>query len=389
MLPIELLLSMGMLCSTDKLDQRLDAVQREARFILKTIARLRHMQNVSLLFNSPSRQMDNQLYLDDIWQISMTKCRTMFRRMLGPEQPDVIEDVEKVAAEAVNAVSDEIEHPSCLVPGPPLTRTADRRRSASAPQRPSARLAIHKNRLSHPPYVLIASPISHLTNCYASSRPVDTITVVVDAQSQSIFQVHTHLLSPTCRTQEQEILILDQVPLTCIYLPGVTVSDFTTFHYWTLTGRILQYPARGSTWYTESQAQLLISALALGIKLDNTDYQNAALSEFLSLAPQLEWPEDYVNAIFSATEKSSVLGRVHPARRMIVAIVAAKTCGKGKRAVRQGFRVMGVEGSGERVARKTFWNMYDEFCHIKGGVCGWPRCLEEVVVDSGVGGDRW
>ncbi|KAF2765127.1 hypothetical protein EJ03DRAFT_331254 [Teratosphaeria nubilosa] len=367
MLPIELVLGMGMLCSTNKLDERLDAVQREARFIFKTIARLRNMQNVPLLFNSPGSPMDNQIYLDDIWQYSMTKCRTMFRRMLAPERQDIIEDVEKVAAEAIT--SDVIEHPPCLLPGSPLTRTVNRRRSASVPQRPSARLTIRNNRLSYPP-----------------AKPLDTITVVVDAQSQSIFELPKCLLSPTHQSQEQETLTLNHTLITCLYLPNITVSDFTTFHHWALTGRILQYPAKGSIWYTESQAHLLISALSLGIQLDNTDYQIAALSEFYSLAPQLEWPEDYVNAIFSATEKSSVLGRVHPARRMIVAIVAAKTCGKGKRAVRQGYRVMGVEGNGERVARKTFWGMYDEFCRrVEGGECGWPRSLQEVVG----GGHGW
>ena len=96
------------------------------------------------------------------------------------------------------------------------------------------------------------------------------------------------------------------------------------------------------------------------------------MREFLALAPWIEWQEDYVDSVWSVTanwRNSHIFdqldnfeqGRLmHPMRQLIVAIVAAKTVGKGKRNVRTGPRDMGVERE-DQITERCFWMKYDEY----------------------------
>ena len=102
------------------------------------------------------------------------------------------------------------------------------------------------------------------------------------------------------------------------------------------------------------------------------------MQEFSALAPLLPWPEDYVNPVFSATVGIES-EELHPARRMIVAIVAAKTCGHGKRKARQGPRDKGVS-RGDRIEHDTFWGMYDAYCAKTGPECDWPEDVHEFLI---------
>ncbi|KAI6881845.1 hypothetical protein KC355_g22027, partial [Hortaea werneckii] len=117
-------------------------------------------------------------------------------------------------------------------------------------------------------------------------------------------------------------------------------------------------------------------ALHLGITLHSIPYQSLAITSLLDLGPYIPYPEDLVNPIFSSTAHYE--SPDHPARQVIVAIVAAKTCGAGKRRVRQGPRDRNVE-RGDRIESGTFWKMYDAFVREQGPECGWPGCVEEVV----------
>lgn len=119
------------------------------------------------------------------------------------------------------------------------------------------------------------------------------------------------------------------------YLPKVTVTDFHDFAKYLQTGKVLQYPHNDVEYAIEQHARQLVNAIKLGIGFNHGGYTRAAEREFLALGKLLPWPEDYVNGVFEATKG---LGVPHSARKLIVAIVAAKTCGRGKRGVRQGPR---------------------------------------------------
>ena len=159
-----------------------------------------------------------------------------------------------------------------------------------------------------------------------------------------------------------------------VYLPNVYTSHFFDFQRWLRKGRILLTTVSHTPpWVVESSASRLVDAIKLAIVLESKDYQKAAMNEFLWTARFLEWPEDYVNTIFDITEASSkASGRAHPARRMIAAVIAARTIGPGKRKVRQG---PGEKGGTERIARSQFWEMYDY--HVRrNDACHWPEGCE-------------
>ncbi|KAK3701413.1 hypothetical protein LTR37_015511 [Vermiconidia calcicola] len=162
-----------------------------------------------------------------------------------------------------------------------------------------------------------------------------------------------------------------------VYLPNVYTSHFFDFQRWLRKGRIL--PATASyapPWVVEGRASRLVDAIKLAIVLESKEYQKAAMNEFLWTARFLEWPEDYVNTIFDITEASSkASGRAHPARRMIAAIIAAKTVGPGKRKIREG---PGEKDGDGRISRSHFWEMYDY--HVKSNdACHWPEGYEEFL----------
>lgn len=82
-----------------------------------------------------------------------------------------------------------------------------------------------------------------------------------------------------------------------------------------------------------------------------------------------------MNEIFAVKGKEE--GRV--ARRLIVAVVAAKTGGvKGKGKGKGDWLGVNVE-RGERIKSSTFWGMYDEYCWRKGGCCRYPVTLQEAI----------
>lgn len=88
-----------------------------------------------------------------------------------------------------------------------------------------------------------------------------------------------------------------------------------------------------------------------------------------------------MNDIFAATATTTTSGKFrqeppHPARKLIVAIIAAKTMGKGKRKVRTGPRDGSSLQAGSRIASTTFWKMFDAYCARVGGgegECGYPE----------------
>jgi len=139
-------------------------------------------------------------------------------------------------------------------------------------------------------------------------------------------------------------------------------------------------PHNNVEYAIEHQGRTLVSAISCGVLMENIAYQRAAMQEFLILAPLLQWPEDYVNSIFSATSAAGKETEVpHPARQMMVAVVAAKTCGKGKRKVRQGPREKGI-ARGDRIETGTFWGLYDAYCAKSGQECAWPTSVDEFMM---------
>ncbi|KAK5135526.1 hypothetical protein LTR08_005161 [Meristemomyces frigidus] len=205
-----------------------------------------------------------------------------------------------------------------------------------------------------------------------SGSELDYVRVIVDEHSQVVFDVPRRHLSEVLKTQQPEtVIVRDQdhdaeISITSIFLRKANWATFADFVAWTKTGGIIQYPHNNTEWIIEHHARRLKDALALGINLKSTEYQRAALSELHALGPLLDWPEDFVSDIFVAT------GDDHPARRLIVAMVAAKTCGNGKRRVRQGPRDRNVE-RGDRICSGTFWKMFDAYCLEHGPECRYPE----------------
>lgn len=233
---------------------------------------------------------------------------------------------------------------------------------------------------------------------------LDTTTLIVDQRSQCLFDIpRKHILHLVSTLEAQTITIpatrAGEEPRICegIYLPAVCASDFADFLYWTRYGRILPHPPTETSpeYHLDCSARRLISAISLAHHtLQSPAYMQAALTEFHALGHLLPYPEDFVNSIFAATntvapaqpgEKpkrvQSIAGLPqHSARKLIVAVVAAKTCGQGRRAVRVGPRGW-VKGEDEgRVRSTTFWRMFDECVEGREVVgAGYPQTLDEVL----------
>lgn len=233
----------------------------------------------------------------------------------------------------------------------------------------AAQVSLNHPRRSFPlasPQILMSIRSSHL----------DTVTVIADEQSQAVFDIPRQHLSELLETQDPETVVVHDrdteaaKSVTGIFIRKVDFASFYDFVQWTKNSRILQYPHENAEWLVEHHARRLVDALALGVNIKSTEYQCAAVSELHTLGPLLTWPEDLVNIIFAAT--SAYSPGDHPARQLIVAIVAAKTCGAGKRKARQGARDRNVE-RGDRISSTTFWKMYDAYCMEQGPECPYPE----------------
>lgn len=230
----------------------------------------------------------------------------------------------------------------------------------------------------------------------SSDRPLEIAHVVVDSRNdhQTTFDLPMEWLTRTSQYFARLFYNASKQPnaddLTNVYLPAIYTSHFFDFVRWLRENKIVPTLHMYATYALEHNARRTIDALALGVYIESEEYQIAAMREFLTLSKHLEWPEDFVNLIFTGTamfgdahgfKHTSVADKakiVHPARRMIVAILAAKTVGRGKRKVRVGPRDKGIE-RGDRIASTTFWEMYDELVRtrIQGGECRWPERVEE------------
>ncbi|KAK3630100.1 hypothetical protein LTR56_017626 [Elasticomyces elasticus] len=236
----------------------------------------------------------------------------------------------------------------------------------------------------------------------ANGRPArDSVTFIIDARSQALVYIpRKYVPAALLNAQKPERLSIQPNPSSDeqeqhqgIYLPSVTLADFTDFSHWTRTSRILPYPFATAEsgvqdWLLEHSARRLICALSLAITtLGSEEYAQAGVAELSNLVPLLEWPEDYVNAIFAATRPESSPANTpqpatakpvgnsfdpqqwdttHPARQLIVSVIATKTHGPRKqRNVRLGPRRKNLESEEEvdtRIRSGTFWSMYDWYC---------------------------
>ena len=221
--------------------------------------------------------------------------------------------------------------------------------------------------------------MSVLTSSSYSS--LDKATVIVDRQAEAVYQIPIKWLVTTswkffnfyANQLPHEI-----EPYNIMRLAEIRCSVFHDFYRWMIheDGTVEPWCICAS-YATESAALRLCNAVQFGIYIDCAEYQLAAMKEFLGVAKFLEWPEDFVNEVWIATEtweygeafKEIDLDvraeMVHPMRRMIVAVVAAKTVGKGKRVVRTGPRDGGID-RGDQIAVDEFWGMYYEYVKTHG-----------------------
>ena len=165
-------------------------------------------------------------------------------------------------------------------------------------------------------------------------------------------------------------------------LPYVKPPHFFDFFNWLLTGRITGDLPPGSQpemveIAVKSLCRTLVDAVRLGVYLGSEEYQTAAMMEFLSFGRQLQRPEDYVNGIFGGTATPGRLGRrMHPARKMIVAVVAAKRCGRGqgKAEVVPAQNWLNLH---DPICWDVFWHMYDAYVRDCDWECDYPESIEE------------
>jgi hypothetical protein len=209
-----------------------------------------------------------------------------------------------------------------------------------------------------------------------SSHALEVATVTVDDRCETVFGIPLKWLTRTSKLfatwyagRGEEKYILAGNPSRLGSVPSQIFCDFAR---WLHRNRIADPWCVEAPYLVEATARRLVDALDLGIFLDSAEYQLAAMREFLALAPFLEWPEDYVNSIWSVTtnlrnseafhhlDNFEKIRLMHPMRQMIVAIVAAKTVGKGKRSVRTGPRSLGVD-RGDEITGHIFWVKYNEY----------------------------
>ena len=244
-------------------------------------------------------------------------------------------------------------------------------------------------------YATFSNPADLQELTLPSSYTLEMATVTVDDRRETVFDIPLKWLTRTSklfatwyagRREEKYILAGNPARLSAVYS-----NVFCDFARWMRRNRIADSWCVEAPYLVEATARRLIDALDLGIFLDCAEYQLAAMREFLALAPLIEWPEDYVNSIWRVTtewrdsEAFLHLGGfekvrlMHPMRQMIVAVVAAKTVGKGKRGVRTGPRDLGVE-RGDEITGQVFWVKYHEYRarNAKGsdGECAMPGMVE-------------
>ncbi|KAK1073113.1 hypothetical protein LTR12_004869 [Friedmanniomyces endolithicus] len=411
----------GLSLLTTTVDERLTALNRELRFVAGTLARVRQCGRYATVYSSkPSAHVKDtkDLVTSTLQPQLRDQSPVMLKRLFAsPTKARFdIEDLE--SAPAVLSTEETLPRRWNTVASRP---TLEQHRRWTLNDTPIPRLELPPN---VPPIprrrpLPSARPVSCgdevlLQPGNASRRPtfltskVDTVSFIIDQNSQALFQIprkqiptqflhdpahqsKTIAIQPTSCTDER-------IPVKGIYLPNVTVAAFADFSHWALTGRILPHPPttvdRPQEWYIEACARRLISAFALAVStLHSPEYAQAAVDEFAALGPLLDWPEDYVNSIFAATaapaitiatkegaaaacitithSESKVFNEkqwqaAHPARQLIVALVAAKTHGPGKeRKVRLGPRRKNLvceEEADTRIRSGTFWAMYDWFC---------------------------
>ncbi|KAK4561664.1 hypothetical protein LTR86_004343 [Recurvomyces mirabilis] len=376
---------LGVFCAVD---QKLAALNRELRFIARTLARLRHRHHAALVFSTgSSSKQSNSIYTVTALQQNLQKHSVeMLKRLFITPKKERQDDIES----APTTPMDE-NPPPCL--SPPHSRPASTARRSVAERPQSLQLLAGLSR-TYPASAPSSRPTSYHEYAspprpasYAAPSQTDTITLLIDQTSQAIFTLPRHLLpSISAKFDPKPITIFpnrgsdDTITISAIHLPGITVADLSDFTHWTRTGHILPFTPKPSDpeWYIESLARRLIAALALGITLSSIPYQAAFLREFHALGLFLPWPEDFVNILFAATKLAGGEGHgQHPAEELMVELVKAKTAGLGGRKVRAGPRDRNCE-RGDRIRCSRFWGLFDEAVLSGGDDGGEGACLGDV-----------
>ncbi|KAK3110650.1 hypothetical protein LTR53_014842 [Teratosphaeriaceae sp. CCFEE 6253] len=416
---------LSLVANLPKVDSSLATLNRELRFIARTLARLSHREDAAVVF-STSTQSHTPPDCDSPAELSEEpqQCSpTMLQRLFfSPTKAKFdLDDIESAPA-----TPGENDSPGTVELGAQRPFFDLHRRHTTAGSRaPRLELPLELATPTKRRPAPLPRPVSWcgedalLMAPSPSPRPrsrspsatykldTDTVPIIVDQRSQTIFAIPWRHLSsrfaaahkPSQVAIEPDRSDYDQQRVhEGIYLPAVAVADFSDFAQWTQAGRILALPPRAgdAEWHVEHCARRLVAAIALSGIMLSPEYEDAALAEFESLGPLLEWPEDYVNGIFAATSTQPSVARkpvasalrrsqtsphrrsvslsvpgaqgqeVHPARQLIVEVVAAKTSGIGKaRNVRLGPRRKATEegeDDGTRIRSGTFWGLYDERC---------------------------
>lgn len=225
----------------------------------------------------------------------------------------------------------------------------------------------------------------------------DKIPVIIDRESFAEFTVSRHLLTSisdylaylfaTPPSSNGNTALPDD-PIGAIisktgtrneklYLTKLKVCDFQDFLRWLTDGHILPHHYGYDQITIVASASRIIRALDIGIMLESNAYVMAAMNKFHVVGAFLERPEEFVNEIFTSTRQMAN----HPARRMIVAIVAAKTMVKGRRAVCDSGEKR-IE-RGERLKSGTFWGLWDEYFGVRKGERSYPETFEKAVLWGG------
>ncbi|KAK0320852.1 hypothetical protein LTR82_008170 [Friedmanniomyces endolithicus] len=415
----------GLSLLTTSVDERLAALNRELRFVAGTLARVRQCGRHATVYSSkPSAYVrDTKDLVTSALQLQLQdQSPVMLKRLFASPTKARFDTEDLESAPAILSTEETLPRRWNTVASRP---TLEQHRRWTLHETPVPRLELPPDVPPTPRRRPLPSarPVSCgdevvLQPANASRRPtsmtsaklsqVDTLSFVIDHNSQALFHVpRKHVPTQFLRNPAHHARTItvqlnpgtdERILAKGIHLPNVTVAAFADFSHWALTGRILPHPPatvnQPQEWYIEACTRRLISALALAVStLHSIEYAQAAVDEFAALGPLLDWPEDYVNSIFAATaapaastllvesavpaclaithSKSEVLNEkqwqaAHPARLLIVALVAAKTYGPSKeRNVRLGPRRKNLESEEEtdtRIRSGTFWGMYDWFC---------------------------
>ncbi|KAF2857426.1 hypothetical protein K470DRAFT_291329 [Piedraia hortae CBS 480.64] len=207
-----------------------------------------------------------------------------------------------------------------------------------------------------------------LTNCFR-----ETITLKVGTACPVEFNLPAKFLEALIASHNATHgASSESTASATIHLPCADPTEVLAYLHWTRSGSIIT----GSS----GEASTLISIFGCSLDLMSPQYEIAAVLPFFMLGQEREYPEDLIDEVFSRTNGENVNAGVvpHIARRILVAMIAARIVGPGKR--RESIRTA-VDERWKGECR----GMLRTYVRNRGPVCEYPQDVMDLYGLAGRG----